>query len=324
MIFRLTARWRRWSDGRIPAVLAGAVLCGSVLTVVLALGAWFGAVSLAWSAPALLATLLLGAAAFAGRYLDRERERVRRALAAGVSHDIRTPLAQIGMFTEMLLLDRHGSEEERRRWLLAIERETARLGHLTENVLLFIHGAERAPYLARRPIDLGALVEDVAVGCLHRAQADQMTVDVDPPAGIFVNADPQAIRQLVLNLLDNALLFGPRGQSVAIELREEGGKAVLTVRDEGPALPHQWEWPTAVDSLDAADAGERGRGLGMAVAKQIVRSHGGRCRMCDCDGGVETVVTLPAVAPPAPEDASASSHHGSGRLPAGRQPAARA
>jgi signal transduction histidine kinase len=103
--------------------------------------------------------------------LDREDwvGRARRAISAGLAHDLRTPLAHIRMFTEMLLMGRDRSVEERMQWLESIDRETHRLGEVLENLLLFVHGEEPDAFPARRRTDLGALAEDVAVSFAARA-----------------------------------------------------------------------------------------------------------------------------------------------------------
>jgi signal transduction histidine kinase len=277
-------------------LLGGAALVGAVGTAALAVTSIHGAVPTGWPIATVLATLGIAAAATVAAFAEREADRVRRALAAGVAHDIRTPLAQIGMFTEMLLLDRHESEEERRRWLHAIERETVRLGEVLDNVLLFVHGADRDPYVARRPLDLGALVEDVAAGFAARAEMDQTRIEVDPPAGVIVTADPHAMRQLVVNLLDDALRFGPREQTVTVELESRAGEATLRVTDAGPSIPSRRPSTTwsQIPGTHPTGTDHRGCGLAMAVVRQIVEAHDGRCRIEDAPGGgVQVAVVLP-------------------------------
>jgi signal transduction histidine kinase len=273
-----------------------AALLSALGTAVLSVPAIHGSVPFAWPIVSLLGALGLGALATIATFADREAERVRRALAAGMSHDIRTPLAQIAMFTEMLLLEREGSEDERRRWLRSIERETGRLCEVTENLLLYVHGANRDPCVVRRRIDFGALVEDVAACFASRAATDQMVIAVDSPSGVWVMADPHALRQVVVNLLDSALRFGSRGQTVVVELDVLPRKAILRVTDDGPPLSApggavRWSRFARLKPLVAA---ERMSGLGMAVTRQIVDAHRGRCRITDSTlGGVRVQVELP-------------------------------
>jgi signal transduction histidine kinase len=288
--------WRR--RGRRAAAVP-ALLLSAVLALLVALDpalAWSGKTPLA-SAVALLVALLLVGVVAVFRQGEREAARVRRALAAGISHDMRTPLAQIRMFTEMLLMERQRSEEERVRWLETIERESHRLGEVMENLLLFIHGEDPDPYPARQPTDLGALVEDVAVGFASRAAARRMRIDADPPAGIVAVVDPQAVRQVVGNLLDNAIRFGTPGQAVTVTLTTGGGEVEIRVADRGPGIPPADRirvWQPFI-RLDPGTAAEGGSGLGLPVVRQVAEAHGGRVAVEDAPGGGACVrVFLPA------------------------------
>jgi signal transduction histidine kinase len=287
------------------------LLLGTALAALVAFDpafSWTGRTPLV-SAAALLFALLLGGATVVFWQGERETTRVRRALAAGISHDMRTPLAQIRMFTEMLLMGRERSEEERTRWLETIERESHRLGEVMENLLLFIHGEEPDPYPARQPTDLGALVEDASVAFASRAAARRMHVEVDPPAGIVAVVDPQAFRQVVGNLVDNALRFGSPGQTVVVTLEAAGpGQAELTVADQGPGIPladRRRVWQPFV-RLDEGAATEGSSGLGLAVVRQVVEAHGGSVSIADAPGGGARLrITLPTLTSAAAQDRTA-------------------
>jgi signal transduction histidine kinase len=241
---------------------------------------------------------------------DSEVAHIRRALAAGLSHELRTPLAQIRMYTEMLLLGRDRSEEDRARWLETIDREAHRLGEVVDNLLLFVHGEGPDPFPARRPVDLGALVEDVAAEFARRATASRARIVADPPAGVAVLADPRAVRQVVVNLLDNALRFGAPGQTVSLAVERVGDEAVLRVSDQGPGIEagqREAVWSPFV-RLETAGAGG---GLGLAVVRRVVEAHGGRCRIDDApEGGARVSITLPAVPHPGPGAAAAPTPAG--------------
>jgi signal transduction histidine kinase len=307
----LPSLWRARSRRAvaIPVLLGGAALAGLVaLDPALP---WSGRTP-AVNAAALLLALLLSAVAAVFWQGERETARVRRALAAGISHDMRTPLAQIRMFTEMLLMGRERSLEERSHWLEAIEREAHRLGDVMENLLLFIHGEEPNPYPARQPTDLGALIEDVAVGFASRAAARRTHLVADPPAGHLALLDGRAFRQAVGNLLDNALRYGPAGQTITVSLETTGThQALITVADQGPGvLPGDRKrvWQPFV-RLDEGAAAEGGSGLGLAVVRQVVEAHGGQVWIADpSDEGARVCVSLPLLPapeprPPSPADA---------------------
>jgi signal transduction histidine kinase len=292
---RLPALWRRRS---LRAAAIPVLLVGAALAAVVALEPALGWVPASVHLVAALLANLLGGIAFVFWQGERAARRVRRALAVGISHDLRTPLAQIRMFTEMLLMGRERSEEERTRWLEAIEREAHHLGDVMENLLLFVHADEPDPFPVRQPTDLGNLIEDVAVGFAPRALQRRARIEVDPPAGVCALVDPGPVRQAVVNLLDNALRFGPAGQTVSVALSTAGGLARLTVTDQGPGIPvadRKRVWRPFVRLGSHAEA-DGGGGLGLAVVRRVAEAHGGRAWIEDAPGGGASVnLTLPLV-----------------------------
>jgi two-component system phosphate regulon sensor histidine kinase PhoR len=224
-------------------------------------------------------------------------ERLRRDFAAGMSHDLRTPLAQIQLFTEMLLLHRDRSEAERTDWLQVIEREAHALGGMIDNLLLLAHGSDPAAFPAREPLDLGLLLEDVAAAFARRAASCGVEIVADPPCGVVVEADPRCLRQMLANLVDNALRFGPAGQRIVLSLRTDAGRAEVTVEDKGPGLSPEdrarlLEPPRCGDPLRVRADG--GRGLGLSVVAQVVHAHGGKAAVEEAPGGGARVrITLP-------------------------------
>ena len=170
--------------------------------------------------PLLLLIGLMGivAAALATAQLRRQGElaRLRSEFVAGVSHELRTPLAQLRLFLDTLRLKRYDTPEEQE-WLVGhLTRETTRLEHLVENVL----AASRLdrgmhPSVPLVPLDLGAEVKEAATAFAPLAASRRAILDTEVSEGIEVLADQATLRQLVLNLLDNAVKFGPRGPACA-------------------------------------------------------------------------------------------------------------
>ncbi len=244
-----------------------------------------------------LVSILLAASAIVNLTRERELVRARRDFVASVSHELRTPLAQIRMFSETLLLGRERSVEERSRWVGVIHREARRLGDLVENVLLFSHMEGPGLRLAREPTGLEELLEEVAevYAPFVDARGARLVTDVwtDAPADV----DPRAIRQVVVNLLDNALKYGPQGQTITLGLHPGGpGRVLLSVADQGPGVPpadRQRLWQPFV-RLDDSDGYSGGSGLGLAVVRSIVAQHGGEVRVEGAaGGGARFVVDLP-------------------------------
>ncbi|MFN2564077.1 MAG: sensor histidine kinase [Gemmatimonadaceae bacterium] len=229
----------------------------------------------------------------------RELARLRSRFVASVSHELRTPLAQISMFSETLLLDRARSEEERVDFLSAIFREARRLTNLVESVLRFSR-ADGAPVTARlhppEPQDVSAEVADTLRGFAPLAAASDVELLSDVAPGVEAMLEPGAVRQLLLNLLDNALKYGPRGQTVTVRLATANGVLRLAVEDEGPGVPlpersHVFEPFARVEH--GARSRVAGTGIGLSVVRDIAAAHGGRAWIEDApSGGARVVVEM--------------------------------
>lgn len=258
--------------------------------------------------PLLLAVFGLAALlALLAVYQFRKEEafaRQRQDFVAGVSHELRTPLAQIRLFTETLKLGRTRTEEERDWALGNIDRETLRLARLVENILHFSR-AERGQLdaLEREPLDLAGETRTVVESFEPLLAPHQATIVVDVEEGLMAEAHRDSVRQVLLNLLDNAVKYGPRGQTVRVEARGRGDVVRLSVSDEGPGVPAQERrsiWRAFRRGDDAVGSVATGSGIGLSVVREIVGSHGGRAWVEDAgrtgrgDGpGARFVVELP-------------------------------
>jgi signal transduction histidine kinase len=246
--------------------------------------------------------------------LRRERAiaRLRSEFVSSVSHELRTPLAQIRMFAEMLRLGWVRSEAEGARSIAIIDQEARRLTHLVENVLHFSRierGAGVAP-LARLPIALAPLVDDVLAGFAPLASAAGISVRAQVPGTCVALADRDALRQVLLNLLDNAVKYGPKGQTVCIGAASvmDGAIIQMWVDDEGPGIPMRerariWE-PFRRLGRDVR-AGVTGNGIGLAVVRELVVAQHGRTWVETAPGnGARILLELPAGSlPPAATEA---------------------
>ena len=239
----------------------------------------------------LIVNLLLLFTAVVQLRKERALARLRSDFISGVSHELRTPLTQIRMFAETLLLDRVRSADERRRSLTIIDQETRRLAHLVDNVLQFSRGERGTLKISPAPHDLALLVRETVDAFTPIATARGVTIDVDAEPSI-VPFDEDAMRQVLLNLLDNAVKYGPQGQRVIVAAR---GRE-LSVDDEGPGIPA----PERERIFDRYRRLERereraiaGMGIGLSVVRELVALHGGRVRVEEGSrGGARFVVTL--------------------------------
>lgn len=220
--------------------------------------------------------------------LRREAELadLREDFVSSVSHQLRTPLTQIRMFGETLMLGRVRNEAERSRATEIIVDEANRLTHQVENVLLFSRGERDVLNLNLVEADADALVESVAGSFEPLARAAGATLERRVEAGIVCTMDVEATRQAVLNLLDNAVKYGPAGQAIEIGVRgasgERNGFAALWVEDEGPGVPpgqrdRVWDAYVRLDR-DRASA-TAGSGIGLAVVRRVIEAQEGRVRV---------------------------------------------
>jgi signal transduction histidine kinase len=229
--------------------------------------------------------------------LRRERElaRLREDFVAGVSHELRTPLAQIRMFTDTLLLDRIRNPVEGRRAVEIIGQETRRLSQLVENVLYF-HRHRRTPVATPgTPMDLTTFVLEVTDGFKPLAASKRVRLAINTPVReVIVIASADALRQVLLNLLDNAVKFGPPDETVVVSLDTTGNTARLTVEDRGGGVPAGDRRRIFEPFARGAARGSGGAGIGLAVVRRIVTEHGGTVQVEDAPrGGARFVVSLP-------------------------------
>jgi signal transduction histidine kinase len=242
-------------------------------------------------------TMTLMTATF--RQIRREQElaRLRSDFVSSVSHELRTPLAQIRLFIETLLLGRVRSVDEERRSLEIIGQEAMRLSHLVDNVLHVSRSDRRAIHLSLEEIDLAALVRETAESFEPLASARAATLRVAAADRVIASVDPAAARQVVINLLDNAVKYGPPGQTVAVGLALEDGVAALSIEDEGPGVPprdRERVWERFARLERAAGTAVAGTGIGLSVVRELVTLMGGSARVEDAPGGgARFVVTFP-------------------------------
>jgi signal transduction histidine kinase len=238
----------------------------------------------------------------AGLQLRREHllGRMRSDFVSRVSHELRTPLTQIRMFAETLLLDRVRNDDERRRYLTIIDRESRRLSHLVENVLRFSRTERGEVRLAPRARDLGPLVRELLDEFRPVAEGRGAHLAARVHDGAVASVDDDALRQVLLNLLDNAVKYGPEGQEVRVGVSPESAGVQVWVDDEGPGIPaadRERIWKRFF-RLDAhKESAVAGTGIGLTVVRDLVALHGGRSWVEPGErGGARFVVEFPALA----------------------------
>ncbi len=249
--------------------------------------------------PFLLGLLLLAAAlmAVALAQLRREAElaRLRAEWIASVSHELRTPLAQIRLYQDTIRLGRARTADDQAWALAQVDRETTRLSHLVEKVLSFSRfGRDAGP--APQPVDLAADAHRIVEEFRPLAASRQATIetDIEPVPPVPLRCD--ALRHILLNLLDNAVKYGPTGQTVHVAVRRDHAQVLLSVADHGPGVPHAERaavWRAFARGSTGVDQG--GSGIGLTIVREVAAQHGGRAWVEDAPGGgARFVVALPA------------------------------
>ena len=253
--------------------------------------------------PVLLGLLALTAAlaAVALMQLRREHElaRLRADFTSSVSHELRTPLAQILLFGETLELGRVRSDADRRLAVETIVHEARRLMRMVDNVLHFARTSEGRVRLERTPTDLGPLVDSIATAFAPLAAERGSQVTTEIRESITANVDRGAVRQMVLNLLDNALKFGPPGQTVRVVVDRVDARARIGVMDEGPGIPvadRERIWSPYVRLRRERSAPHEGSGIGLAVVRELAALHRGTAYVEPAPGGgARFVLELPTL-----------------------------
>lgn len=207
---------------------------------------------------------------------ERRVERVRRDLVANVSHELKTPIAALTGFLELLEDDRV-SPDDRRAFIAAMSQEASRLERLVEEQLQLARLDAGALPLHLEDVDLVHLAEVVVAGRAPLAEREglELRVDDDGSAPVVL-ADAARVEQVLLILLDNAVRHTGRGGTVAVGVRTGAGEALLSVSDTGEGID-PGDLPFIFDRFYRGDPSREGRsaGLGLAIARGLVAAHGG-------------------------------------------------
>ncbi|MEO7084566.1 MAG: HAMP domain-containing sensor histidine kinase [Gemmatimonadaceae bacterium] len=284
----------------VPLVQAGSLTARVTIrphgVAILALGAVPG------SRVSLLVGLLTLTAAMIGvtvMQLRREHElsRLRSDFISSVSHELRTPLSQILLFAETLNLGRIRSDEERHAATDVIVQEGRRLMHLVENILHFSRAEREMTRLGVEPLDLSAVVCAIVEDWRPLAAAADVRIETQLATDVHAVADRSALRQMLLNLLDNAVKYGPASGTVIVGTSANGTGARVWVEDQGQGIPadqRELVWSSYYRLDRDARSAVAGSGIGLYVVRELARLHGGSAWVeAAAGGGARFVVEVP-------------------------------
>ncbi len=229
----------------------------------------------------------------------RKFDRLKQDFVATVSHDLKSPLASLRETTSLLLDEIPGPLAASQRRVLLLQRESAdRLGRMIAKLL------ELSRLDAAVPVRMCALNPHELIGsAVAHANAAagrnevRVTFDAALPAGLTIDGDEDGLRQLLDNLLENAVKFSPAGAEVEVSARITDGRLMLFVSDRGPGIPVEYS-KRIFERFYQTPAGRavagRGAGLGLAICREVVRTHGGRVSVeARAGGGSIFAVSLP-------------------------------
>ncbi|MGI5145409.1 ATP-binding protein [Plantactinospora sp. CA-294935] len=229
----------------------------------------------------------------------RSEERMRQFIA-DASHELRTPLTTIRGFAELYRQGAAGSPEDTARLIRRIEDEAARMGLLVEDLLLLARLDRERP-LTLAPVELPVLASDAVQAAKVVAPDRSISLEIEPGAGsLVVFGDDARLRQVLGNLMTNALTHTPPEAAVTLRLRAEREDAVVEVADTGPGLSAE-QAERVFERFYRADAartrqagGGVSTGLGLAIVAALVAGHNGSVEVVDTPGGGATFrVRLP-------------------------------
>lgn len=252
-----------------------------------------------------VAAILAGGALLVSQARRSEEEAAQKtSFVANVSHEFKTPLTTIRLYSELLEQGRVRDREQAGEYLRTIGRETQRLARLVNNALDFSRLEQGKKKYAPEAIELGAELERLVETHAPRVREAGLELRRDLPAApVRVKTDRDALEQIVLNLIDNACKYASEGGevSVALMVRPGGNGSVpgaeIRVRDRGPGVPPEhreriFEKFHRVD--DKLTAEKTGAGLGLSIARQLARGLGGELRYEPREGGgADFILELP-------------------------------
>jgi two-component system phosphate regulon sensor histidine kinase PhoR len=227
----------------------------------------------------------------------RQLEEMRRDFVANVSHELKTPLTTVLGFGEAIAED-DGVPSGPRGFANRIVVNSRRMQALVDDLLDLSRIESGAWKPDAVPVDLAAVTLDVWETFDPLPGAQDVDLVLDIPSDCVVRADPDALRQILRNLLDNALRYAPAGTSVTVSAGAENGLVRIAIADEGPGIPtaHRERVFERFYRIDAARSREAGgTGLGLSIVKHTVAAHGGEVGI-DSEVGAGTRVwfTLPS------------------------------
>ncbi len=238
----------------------------------------------------------------------RQNEQMKREFISSVSHELRTPLTAINGWGETLISGKLDNAQDFRKGLNIIVSESHRLTKMVEELLEFSRIEDGRFNLNVEMIDIQAEFEDAVYTYREFYRKENITLNYQEPEKDFapLPGDPERLRQVFSNLLDNAAKHGGSGKRIDTTIGEEEGYVAIVIRDYGPGVPEK-DLPHIKEKFYKGSSKARGNGIGLAVCDEIIQRHGGRLDITNATDGTGCVVTIllpKSTATPAPAPAA--------------------
>lgn len=216
----------------------------------------------------------------------RQSEKTQSEFISSVSHELRTPLTAINGWAETLQSGELQNPTDVKKGMDIIVSEARRLSNMVEELLEFSRIEDGRFTLSVEPLDLKAELEDAVYTYKEFFRKEGIVLEYTecPEEMIPISGDPERLRQVFCNLLDNAAKHGGAGKRIDVVLKQEVQEAVIDVRDYGPGVPEN-ELPFIKNKFYKGSSKARGSGIGLAVCEEIVTRHEGTLDIGNAEGG---------------------------------------
>lgn len=221
-----------------------------------------------------------------------QTEKIQGEFISSISHELRTPLTAITGWGETLIYNEQ-LDSESKRGITIMLKEARRLTKMVEELLEFTRIEDGRFTLNIEMIDVAAELEDAIFAFRELLHQDELEFEYesDMDEAPLIPGDPNRLKQVFLNLFDNALKYGREGKRIEVAIAMQGDFVRITIRDYGPGVPEDELDNIKMKFYKGSNSKERGSGIGLAICEEIMKFHGGSMELANGEGG-GFIVTL--------------------------------